>query len=189
MNWRPLRPRCFVYPQRFFCPRIPASATPLASRTGWWHLPLGFTIAIIIETIAIELALPWAWLRLTLFIASIYCLIAFWIVNIERILYPSYIHDHLVLRRGRAVIASIPRDAIAQIRQDRHFHASEYEIKNQTLLLGGPNGTNIHIRLNRTLTIQCPRLPWQPRTQTSIDEIRLWADQPDSLSALQPPPC
>ncbi|MFC6145733.1 hypothetical protein [Corynebacterium nasicanis] len=130
--WRLLRGRVIV----------PAGAVALPARARWWHLPAMFTVAILIEIIIIEVLVPWPWLRLLLLLGSLYSIPLLWGYLAGRVVHPHYVGEDLVLREGRTELLRVPAADIAAVRAVRGFAAER-----EGLVLGGPDGTNVEIRL------------------------------------------
>ena len=120
---------------------IPEGTVALHSRRRWWHLPLMFTAAIVLEIIVFELLVPWHWLRLLLLLGSLYSIPLLWGYLAGRVVHPHYLGDELVLREGRKEILRVPAADVVEVRAVRGFAAER-----QGLVLG-PEGTNVEIRL------------------------------------------
>ena len=125
---------------------VPEGAVALPARRGWWQLPAMLTVAMVIEIVAVELLVPWPLARLLLLIASLYSIPLLWGYLAGRIVHPHYLGADLVLREGRRELLRVPADEIVAVRAVRGFAAERGGVGKQ-LVLGGPEGTNVEIRL------------------------------------------
>lgn len=161
---------------------VPEGAVALPDRRGMWQLPAMFSVAIIIEIVAVELLLPWPWLRIALLILSLYSLPLLWGITAARAVHPHYLDDEeLVLRSGRTVVARIPRASVSGVRHDRRFNAERWELADGTLTLGGTEGTNVVLVPGEPVAAARERWPWQSARTSVVTEVRLWLDEPEQL--------
>lgn len=161
---------------------VPAGAVALPARRGMWQLPTMFSAAIVIEIVAVELLLPWLWLRLVFLVVSLYSLPLMWGMVSARMIRPHYLTaDELVLRRGRTVVARIPRLQITAARRDRRFGAEQWDIAAEALTLGGQDGTNVLLTLAEPVLAGHDRWPWQPEHSSPVSTVLLWLDEPQDL--------
>lgn len=147
---------------------VPEGAVALPARQGWWQLPAAFTAAICIEIIAVELLVPWLWLRMMLLCTSLYSIVLLWGVLAGRVVHPHHLDGEPVLRQGRAEILRVPVVEIAAVRLVRGFEAEPRVVRYGRLVLGGPEGTNVEI------TFSTPR--------DGVDSCALWLDEPAVLT-------
>lgn len=161
---------------------VPADAVALPARRGVWQLPTMFSAAIMIEIVAVELLLPWLWLRLVLLATSLYALPLMWGVIAARMIRPHYLTaEELVLRRGNTVVAQIPRHQITAARLDRRFSAEQWDISAEVLTLGGQDGTNVLLTVAGPVPAGHDRWPWQPKRSSPVSTVLLWLDEPRDL--------
>lgn len=166
----------------------PPGAIPLFSHQRWYQLPAMLTVAVIIEIIAVELLVPWQWLRILLLLLSIYSLLLLWAMFAGIKVHPSYVYNNaLTLRRGRKSIATIPLTHIATITYSRGFDSDLHLAKDHVLTLGGPEGTNVLVTFSQAQPVQATGYFWQHRPMLSIQQCHLWLDQPDNLINLKQP--
>lgn len=160
----------------------PADSVALPARRGMWQLPAMFSGALVIEIVAVELLLPWWWLRLVFLVGSLYSLPLMWGVVAARMIRPHYLTaDELVLRRGSEVVARIPRRQLRAARLDRGFGAQQWDISAGVLSLGGQDGTNVLLTLTEPVPAGHDRWPWQVKRTSPVSTVRLWLDQPQDL--------
>lgn len=161
---------------------VPEGAVALPARRGMWQLPVAFSAAVIIEIVALELLLPWPWLRVVLLILSLYSLPMLWGIIAARAVHPHYLdHHELVLRSGRTVVARIPRASIGTVRRGRELSAERWEVTAETLTLGGTEGANVTVTLEEPVAAAHGRWPWQAARTSPVTRVRLWLDEPDLL--------
>lgn len=131
-------------------------------------MPAAFTAAICIEIIAVELLVPWLWLRLVLLFTSLYSIVLLWGVLAGRVVHPHHLGGELVLRQGREEILRVPADEIAAVRAVRGFEAEPRALRDGRLVLGGPEGTNVEV------VFSTPR--------DGVRSCVLWLDDPAVLT-------
>lgn len=169
---------------------VPAGSAPLTATQELWFLPGALTAVTAVEVTAVELLVPSAVVRLAVTVVSVYSLLLLWAVFGRRRVYPSFVDDwSLVLRQGRAVLAEIPRNSIAEVTVDRTFRADRATVDDTILVLGNGAGTTLRIRLNdRTVVTDPDRWPWQKGQNVDITEILMWVDDPaGSVAVLRRP--
>lgn len=161
--------------------QTPPGATEFTSRTGVWQLPCMFSVAVVIEIVVVDYLVSWTWLRLVLLVLSLYPLGLLWGTIAAKVVYPHYTQTReqkLVLRRGREIVIEVPLSNISQIACRRGFYASEHEIEGDSLRLGGPSGTNVHVKLHSPQDAVHGRWPWQPPRSSLVGELEFFVDQP-----------
>lgn len=170
---------------------IPPSATALTATAGAWVLPTMLSAAILIEVLAVELTVPWLWLRGLLMAVSLYSLGLMWGVTAAMFVYPHFVdrvNRDLVLRRGRTVVLRVPLSDIQSAHLKRGFGSSGHLVASGVLQLGGPEGTNVNIALRRALPAQRERWPWQKPVHEMVSRVEMHNDHPAvALHALTPP--
>ncbi|OFP19774.1 hypothetical protein HMPREF2976_03815 [Corynebacterium sp. HMSC077D10] len=154
------------------------SGGALDSYRGWWVIPAAVTGATGIECIAIELLVPWVWLRAVILVVSLYSLVLLWGVFGAAFVYPHFVDGDLVLRHAGRDIARIAPSAVASIVQSRGYSHERHAVDVDTLILGNGDGTNIHIELASPVLVSAPRWPWQKEHAVSINDVRVWCDAP-----------
>lgn len=153
---------------------VPEGTVALHARRGWWQLPAAFTAAIGIEIIAVELLVPWLWLRLLLLVTSLYSIVLLWGVLAGRVVHPHHLGGELVLRQGREEILRVPVDEIGTVRSVRGFEADTRVVRDGRLTLGGPEGTNVEVVFTTP--------------QDGVDSCALWLDDATVLTCAATPP-
>ncbi|MFW9045511.1 hypothetical protein ACOI92_11810 [Corynebacterium striatum] len=111
------------------------SGKVLDSHRGWWVIPAAVTGATGIECIAIELLVPWAWLRALILVVSLYSLILLWGIFGAAYTYPHFVDGTLVLRHAGRQVVSIAAGEIANITLSRGYSHERYAIDEDTLIL------------------------------------------------------
>lgn len=161
---------------------VPEGAVALPARQGIWQLPVMFSAAVGIEIMAVELLLPWPWVRLVLLILSLYSLPLFWGFFAARSVRPHYIdRNALVLRHGRTVVARVPRASVDTVTGQRRFDDGEWAISDEALMLGSSTGTNVTLTLRSPVSATAQRWFWQSGQITPVRRIHLWLDEPGQL--------
>lgn len=168
----------FVRRRQFF----PTDAQPIMHTKGMWTLPIAIGCASIIELIAIELLLDSLTLRLLLAVLGGYGIFMLIAYCGRQYVYPSFLDGStLVLKVKGAQVAVVPRDAISCFRHGRTFATDQHCIADDGLILGGAEGTNIEVLLNRPVLVESPRWWWQQKKEAAVSRIDMWADEPDNV--------
>ena len=161
------------------------SGKVLDSHRGWWVIPAAVTGAAGIECIAIELLVPWAWLRALILVVSLYSLILLWGIFGAAYTYPHFVDGTLVLRHAGKEVASIAAGEIANITLSRGYSHERYAIDEDTLILGNGNGSNVHIELASPLLVPAPKWPWQKEQLSHVNHVQVWFDAPsEAITAI-----
>lgn len=131
----------------------------------------------------IRLAVPWhpaRWIFLVLGVWGLLWMLGFAALLAQR---PHLAgRDRILVRAGTGVDLAVPREDIASVSKHvrqmdgaRSLHlAEEGERRVLSLVLGSQ--TNVDLRLSRPLRFDLPKGRTEP-----IDELRLWADDPDGF--------
>lgn len=143
---------------------------------------LAFVLLSIGEMAAVHLLVPWenlgpvAWLRTPLLLVSAYGVIwiALWMIA-ERTRPHLATDDGLVLRWGHLPIATVPWDAIADVRLQRRYSADDARLTHDIPL----QGTNVDIELHAPMTA---RIPFKRRSR-DVTGISLGVDDPEAAVA------
>lgn len=169
----------FVRRRQFF----PTDAQPIMHTKGMWTLPIAIGCASIIELIAIELLLDSLALRLLLAVLSGYGIFMLIAYCGRQYVYPSYMDSStFVIKVKGTEIALIPITSIASIHPLRTFATDNHLIKNECLILGGPEGTNIEVILDPPVRALGPRWWRQEKQEFPVSRLQLWADKPEGVS-------
>lgn len=154
---------------------LPAGAQALPHPPGRLQI-LGFVTAVlVVEMVVVHLILPTGVVRVVALLLSLWAIIFVWgLIAAERIR-PSYISDDVtVLRRGRTVFAEIPTAIVQNKSVDRSF-ASEIEIRDGELTVGGPAGTDTLLQLSAPVMATPDRYPWQRPQPMEVDRVRFFS--------------
>lgn len=154
---------------------LPVGAQALPHPPGRLQM-LGFlTAVLVVEMVVIHLILPAGVVRVVALLLSLWAIIFVWgLIAAERIR-PGYISDDvIVLRRGRTVFAEIPTAIVQTKSIDRSF-ASEIEIRDGQLTVGGPAGTDTLLRLSAPVMATPDRYPWQRPQPMEVDKVRFFS--------------
>ncbi|MEJ5928617.1 hypothetical protein WG915_08290 [Corynebacterium sp. H128] len=168
---------------------IPFQAETVMHTKGMWTLPIALGCASLIELIAIELLLDSLLLRGFLAFLSVYGLALLVGYCGRQFVYPSFRDPKgITLKVFGEQVARIPLEDITTIRFLRTFATESHAIERGTLILGGPEGTNLEILLERPTMVSAPRKWWQRPREVSVTRIELWADEPQHLKYAQHSP-
>lgn len=153
---------------------LPVGAQALPHPPGRLQM-LGFVTAVlVVEMVVIHLILPAGVVRVVALLLSLWAIIFVWgLIAAERIR-PGYISDDvIVLRRGRTVFAEIPTAIVQTKSVDRSF-ASEIEIRDGQLTVGGPAGTDTLLQLSAPVMATPDRYPWQRPQPMEVNKVRFF---------------
>lgn len=144
---------------------------------------LGFLTAVIaVELVVVHLLLPEGPLRLVALLLSVWGIVFVWSLIASERIRPSYATGaELVLRRGKRVFASVPYDAVDAVRRDRSF-ASDVEVADGVLVVGGPAGTDTLVELSRPVEAAQDGYPWQKVRTVPVTRVRFHAGEEVSLA-------
>lgn len=164
-------------------PRVPDTGAEAFSYAGAVAPLLWVFIAVsAIEVPVAHLILPWATARVIVLALGVWGLT--WMLGL---LASLKVHPHIVgdsglrIRYGTTVDITIPWDAIATIRVDRHDLPKSRTVqlsRTQTgtvLHIGIASQTNVHVVLHHSVTVPLPK------GHEPITELRFYADDPRAL--------
>lgn len=156
---------------------VPRNAEALPHQPGRLQLVCMFTVVMLIELVVVHLLLPEGVLRVVALLLSLWGIVFIWaLIGSERIR-PSYIDsERLVLRRGRKIFANIPLKLITAQTRSRS-HASETEVSEGELVLGGPAGTDTLIKLSAPVDATEDTYPWQKQRTQPVSRVRFYSGE------------
>lgn len=155
---------------------------PIGYTRGALGVPLAFGVLTVVETVAIHLLLPWAWLRTVILLASIYALVLLLGVVVTRVTHPHLLTgSELILRDGAHTVATLDRDTITRVTRTRRYEPRTPTEAGGQLHLPSPDGTNIDLHLAAPVTARLPGLLARQRRQASITVAHLHLDDPQAF--------
>ncbi len=171
--WMWLRRRCDV----------PAGAVALPARRGTAALPAAFAVAMIVEMAALDLLLPWPWLRIAVAAVSLWSLAMLGgIVALGRTR-PHYVSDRaLVLRSAGRTVAAIDLADVAAAASRRRWSPTTAGVDGTRLSLPNQDGTRLDIALRSPVPARLAAWPRRARVH-QVDTVSLHLDDPAPLLA------
>lgn len=155
---------------------------PLPGTRGVLAMPLAFLAATLLEMAVLHILIPWAWLRFSLVVLSLWSLLLLFAVFVADIAYPHYATDRaLVLRRGGRTIATIAFDRIAAVVEHRRYNHTGTALDGDRLFLAGPDGTTVDVTLREPVDVRVESPLPGGRISAAVARISLFLDDPEQL--------
>lgn len=165
-------------------PAVPRGATALPATEGVLTVPVAFSIVTVIELVALDIILPWWWVRVLVVLVSLWSLVMLWGIVSLRVTSPHVLTDsHLILRQSGRLVARIDRGSITRVAPQRRFSPTKPEVDGERLALPGPNGTVLDLALAEPITAGLPGYFGRPGTTGEVEVISLHLDDPAVLIA------
>ncbi|WP_139277642.1 hypothetical protein [Rhodococcus marinonascens] len=149
---------------------------------GIFGVLIAFGLVTMVEIIAVHLLVPWAWLRTTLLIASLYGIVLLFSFVSKRVVHPHLLSQkEPVLREGNHVVASIPIEQISSAFTSKRFTQTAPCEESGRLYLPSQDGTNLDIELRAKSRVHTPGLLKKQRRKVDVTSISVHLDDPEEF--------
>lgn len=160
---------------------VPPGAVALHAGRGTVALPAAFAVATIVELVALDLLLPWLWLRVAVAALSLWSLLILGgFVALGRTRPHYLLGDTLVLRRSGSTVASVELAGIAAVVRRRRWSPTSPTVEDGRLALPNQDGTCVDIVLHDPVPARIPAWPRRGPVQ-DVDTVSLHLDDPELL--------
>lgn len=154
---------------------------------GTLAVPVTLTALLVLETVAVHLVVPWAWLRLVLLLLNLYAVLLVCSVLVGRVARPHTLSGAVLqLRCGRHVVADVPVAGLSATPLVRREHTwlavNDPHGPSPVAHVANQFGTNVRLTPARPVSVRVPRT-LGPDLRHQVGELHLMVDDPQELLA------